>query len=138
MKKLTATFTLIVVIFVCTSCSITQKKPDSGIWYCEKIGISIEFYMDSLYSQDEPRVGSIRMYDEEGNYQELHARWGYDDVIEFYLESDESGEFAIYSGHYRYKKDNFIICLFSKGDPTDNYKTQIELEEECVFIKVDD
>ena len=138
MKKFFACSVFIVIAFICTSCSITPKTPTEGIWYCEEIGISIEFYMDPLYSSVDPRIRSVRMYDDEGNYQELEQNWWYSGQLDFYYEDSGGNEINIYSGFYKYRNDKFIIYLISKGDPKDNYKTQIELNnEKCVFIEIE-
>lgn len=138
MKKIFVFSTLFVIIFICTSCSIMPKTPTKGIWYCEEISVSIEFYIDPLYSSVHPRIRSTRMYDDEGNYQELEKNWHYSGQLDFYYEDADGNEVGVYSGFYKYRNDKFIMYLISKGDPTDNYKTQIELDyEKCVFIEIE-
>ena len=138
MRKIFSFLILIVLTFTCASCSITYKKPMSGIWYCEKINISIEFYTDPLYSTEISRVKSVRMYDDDRGYCELKSDWSYGrDVFLYYVDSDDI-RVDIYSGLYKYRDNKFIIYLESKGDPQDNYKTQIELNgEECVFVEIE-
>ena len=138
MKKIFAFSVLIVIAFICTSCSITPETPTEGIWYCEKIGISIEFYIDPFYSSCYPRIRSVRLYDNEENYRELEQNWHYSGQLDFCYKDIDGNEIIIYSGFYKYRDNKFILYLHSKGDPNDNYKTQIELDkEECVFVQID-
>ena len=138
MKNFFVFLILIVLVLTCVSCSITYEKPMEGIWYCEKINVSIEFYTDPLYSSEISCVKSVRIYDDEGGYRELESDWSYGRDVFIYYVDDDANRVDIYSGLYKYKEDKFTIYLQNKGDPQDNYKTQIDLNgEECVFIEIE-
>ena len=129
MKKFSLIFILISIIISFTSCTIAPDLPTDGIWCCEELQLVIEF---------EGRDASVYSYDEDLSRMDLQLRnWidgGFDIVC------DVEGEIIeIYTGWRKYKSsDKFIITLYSKANPEDDFRTQIELDgEKYVFVKIE-
>lgn len=136
MKKILAFSLLAVTVFLCVGCTFTPKTPTHGIWYCEELGISIEFYIDPLYSSEFPRI-SARLSDNEGGYQKLESHWQ-GNWMEFYIRDVDGEVHSIYSGYYKYKNEQFTMDTISRGDPADNYKTQIKPDGETyTFVRLE-
>ena len=130
MKKIPLVFILVCVIIVFASCTVAPELPSDGIWYCEELKLAIEFgeSKNSVYS-----------YDKNLTHMDLQLRNWIDGGFDIVCEKDEEQIVEIYSGWRKYtRNDKFIILLYSKANPEDNYKTQIELnDEEYTFIKID-
>ena len=129
MKKFILAFTLICIIIVSTSCTIAPDAPSEGLWYCEELQLVIEF---------EEREASVCSYDKNLSHMDLQLRnWidgGFDIIFD-----DAGGEIIeIYTGWRKHtSSDKFIICLYGKANPDDDFRTQIELDdEEYVFVRV--
>ena len=119
----------ICIMMVFTSCTIAPDAPTEGVWYCEKLQLVIEFKESKT---------TVYSYDENLSHMNLQVRdWidgGFDIIC------DNEGEIVeIYTGWRKYKSsDKFIIFLYNKADPENDFKTQIELDkEDYVFILVD-
>ena len=130
MKKLLLVFILICTVIISTSCTIAPDLPSDGIWYCEELKLVIEF------GEDQPSVCS---YDEILSQMDLQLRNWIDGGFDVVCPYGDGQIIEIYSGWRKFTNDDmFIILLYSKANPEDNYQTQIELDdEEYTFIKID-
>ena len=130
MKKISLVFILICIIIVFTSCTIAPDAPSEGIWHCEELQLAIEF---------EGRESSVCSYDKNLSHMDLQLRNWIDGGFDIICEDDEGEIIEIYTGWRKYKNsDKFIIRLYSKANPEDDFKTQIELDDkEFVFVRVD-
>ena len=130
MKKILFVFILACIIIISTSCTIAPDAPSEGIWYCEELQLVIEF---------EGREASVCSYDKNLSHMDLQLRNWIDGGFDIIWDNGEGDIIEIYSGWRKFKNDDmFIILLYSKANPEDNYKTQIELDdEEYTFIKID-
>ena len=129
MKKNSLVFILICIIIVFTSCTLAPDAPSEGIWYCEELQLVIEF---------EGREASVCSYDKNLSHMDLQLRNWIDGGFDIICEDDEGEIIEIYIGWRKYKdSDKFIIRLYGKANPEDDFRTQIELDdEECVFVRV--
>lgn len=130
MKKNLLFFILVCITIVSTSCTIAPDIPSDGIWYCEELQITIEFGESKT---------SVYSYDENLSHMDLQLRSWIDGGFDIVCVNDEEQIVEIYSGWRKFiNNDKFIILLYSKANPEDNYRTQIELnDEEYTFIKID-
>ena len=119
----------ICIMMVFISCTIAPDVPTEGVWYCEKLQLVIEF---------EESKTTVYSYDENLSHMNLQVRdWndgGFDIIC------DNEGEIVeIYSGWRKETNNNrFVILLYSKANPDDDFKTQIALDdEEYIFIRVE-
>lgn len=130
MKKTLLVFILVFVTIISTSCTIAPGAPSDGIWYCEELKLVIEF---------EESNHSVYSYDENLYHIDLQLRIWIDGGFDIIYQNDEEQIVEIYSGWRKITtNDKFIILLYSKANPEDNYRTQIDLnDEEYTFIKID-
>ncbi len=130
MKKFRLVFILVFVIIISTSCTIAPNTPSDGIWYCEELKLVIEF---------EESTPSVYSYDENLSHMDLQLRSWIDGGFDIICQNDGEEIVEIYSGWRKIKtNDKFIIRLYGKANSADNYRTQIELnDEEYTFIKID-
>ena len=130
MKKILLVFILICIILISTSCTMAPALPSDGIWYCEKLKLVIEFREDQT---------SVSSYDEKLSQMDLQLRNWIDGGFDIVCLYDDGQIIEIYSGWRKFTNDDmFIILLYNKANPEDNYRTQIELDdEEYTFIKID-
>jgi len=130
MKKILLVFILVYVMIVSTNCTIAPDSPSDGIWYCEELKLVIEFGESKT---------SVYSYDDNLSHMDLQVRNWIDGGFDIVCKDHEEQIVEIYSGWREFKStDKFIILLYSKANPEDNYKTQIELnDEEYTFIKRD-
>ena len=130
MKKLPLISTLICIIIVSASCTTAPDLPPEGIWYCEELNLVIEF------GESQPSVCS---YDENLSRMNLQLRNWVDGGFDIVCPYDDGQIIEIYSGWRKFtNNDKFVILLYSKANSEDNYKTQIELnDEEYTFVKID-
>ena len=130
MKKNSLIFILICIIIVFTSCSITPQYPTDGIWYNNDLKLVIDFRYDKIL---------VFSYDENLSKLELDIWIGRDKYVDIVYYDDISNDIIeIYSGWRKYKNDEFVLTLYSKANPEDDFRTQIELDdEEFVFVRVD-
>ena len=119
----------ICIMIVFTSCTIAPDAPTEGVWYCEKLQLVIEF---------EESKTTVYSYDENLSHMNLQVRdWndgGFDIIC------DNEGEIVEIYGGWRKETNNnrFVILLYSKANPDDDFKTQIVLDdEEYTFIRVE-
>ena len=130
MKKFILAFILICIIIVSTSCTTAPDLPSDGIWYCEELKLVIEF---------EGREASVDSYDENLSHMDLQLRNWIDGGFDIICEDAEGEIIEIYTGwRKRTSSDKFIIRLYGKANPDDDFRTQIELDdEEYVFVKIE-
>ena len=130
MKRILLVFSLISMVIVSTSCTIAPDLPSDGIWYCEELKLVIEF---------EGREASVDSYDENLSHMDLQLRNWIDGGFDIICEDAEEEIIEIYTGwRKRTSSDKFIIRLYGKANPDDDFRTQIELDdEEYVFVKIE-
>ena len=132
MKKFILAFILILIciIIVSTSCTTAPDLPSDGIWYCEELKLVIEF---------EGRESSVDSYDENLSHMDLQLRNWIDGGFDIICDDAEGEIIEIYTGwRKRTSSDKFIIRLYGKANPDDDFRTQIELDdEEYVFVKIE-
>ena len=130
MKKILFVFILACIIIISTSCTIAPDAPSEGIWYCEELQLVIEF---------EGREASVDSYDENLSHMDLQLRNWIDGGFDIICEDAEEEIIEIYTGwRKRTSSDKFIIRLYGKANPDDDFRTQIELDdEEYVFVKIE-
>ncbi len=130
MKRFSLVFILVCIIIISTSCTIAPEAPSDGIWYNEELKIVIEFGKSK---------NSVCSYDENLSYMDLQLRNRIDGGFDIICDNGEGEIVEIYSGWRKYtSNDKFIILLYSKANPEDNFKTQIELDdEEYTFVKIE-
>ena len=129
MKKFLFVFILACIIIISTSCTIAPDAPSEGIWYCEELQLVIEF---------EGREASVCSYDKNLSHMDLQLRNWIDGGFDIICDDAEGEIIEIYTGWRKYKSsDKFTIRLYGKANPEDDFRTQIELDdEECVFVRV--
>ena len=129
MKKFLFVFILACIIIISTSCTIAPDAPSEGIWYCEELQLVIEF---------EGREASVCSYDKNLSHMDLQLRNWIDGGFDIICDTAEGEIVEIYTGWRKYKSsDKFIILLYGKANPEDDFRTQIELDdEEYVFVRV--
>ena len=130
MKKIPLVFILVCVIIVFASCTVAPELPSDGIWYCEELKLAIEFgeSKNSVYS-----------YDKNLTHMDLQLRNWIDGGFDIICEDAEGEIIEIYTGWRKYRSsDKFIIRLYGKANPEDDFRTQIELDDvEYVFIRIE-
>jgi len=130
MKFPSFVFILGCIILVFTGCTIAPDAPSEGIWYCEELKLAIEF---------EGREASVSSYDEKLSHMDLQLRNWIDGGVDIVYQNEEGQIVEIYSGWRKSKRnDTFVIRLYRKANPEDNYQTQIELnDEKHTFVKIE-
>ena len=118
------------IIITFTGCTIAPNAPSDGIWYCEELQLVIEF---------EGREASVYSYDKNLSHMDLQLRNWNDGGFEIICDDAEGEIIEIYTGWRKHtSSDKFIISMYSKANPADNFKTQIELDDEkYTFIKIE-
>lgn len=96
---------LLVISIALSACSIPHPIPEEGIWYCEDLGIEIDFsYLNEKMSQN-----CAKKYNSDGTYQSALCRIdygcginiGYDDWQEYYL-----------VGRFSYRNGTFFVTSY--------------------------
>lgn len=130
MKKILLAFILICTTIVSASCTIAPDPPSNGIWYCEELKLVIEFGENQTF---------VCSYDEKLSKMDLQLRIWIDGGFDVVCLYEDERIVEIYCGWRKFtNNDIFIISLYSKANPKDHYRTQIELDdEEYTFIKID-
>ena len=118
------------IIITFTGCTIAPNAPSDGIWYCEELKLAIEFGESKTF---------VYSYDENLSDMNLQLRNWIDGGFDIICDDAEGEIIEIYTGWRKYKSsDKFIISMYSKANSDDNFKTQIELDDEkYTFIKVE-
>lgn len=101
-KKLLILGACIILLF--SSCSIRGELPDSGIWYCEELKISIDF---TKFHQGNNECAYF--YNEDGSYELYKCLIDYGTTIGI---SSADEEDLYYIGNFNFKEDTFIIITF--------------------------
>ncbi len=111
------------------SCTVAPKAPSNGIWYCKELDLAIEWgkYTTTVHS-----------YDISLSSMDLQVRDWIDGGVDIICDDGNGNIIDIYRGRKKYTGNNrFVIILHSKANPIDNFKTQIELDdEEYTFVKI--
>ena len=130
MKRFLLVFITACIIIVFTSCTIAPDAPSDGIWYNEKLKIVMEFGEEK---------NSVYSYDANFSDMDLQLRIWIDGGFDIICENGEGESIEIYQGWRKYKSnDKFVIDLYSKANPEDGFKTQIELDdEEYIFVRIE-
>ena len=118
------------IIITFTGCTTAPNAPSDGIWYCEELKLAIEFGESKTF---------VYSYDENLSDMDLQLRNWIDGGFDIICDDAEGEIIEIYTGWRKYKSsDKFIISMYSKANPDDNFKTQIELDDEkYTFIKIE-
>ena len=118
------------IIITFTGCTFAPNAPSDGIWYCEELKLAIEFGESKTF---------VYSYDENLSDMNLQLRIWIDGGFDIICDDAEGEIIEIYTGWRKYKSsDKFIISMYSKANPDDNFKTQIELDDEkYTFIKIE-
>ena len=118
------------IIITFTGCTIAPNAPSDGIWYCEELKLAIEFGESKTF---------VYSYDENLSDMDLQLRNWIDGGFDIIYENSDEQTIEIYCSWRKYKSsDKFIISMYSKANPEDNFKTQIELDDEqYTFIKIE-
>ncbi len=99
MKRICSFILLCLIAVSIASCSFPVKYPQEGIYYCEELGLSIDF---SIHMED-PNT-CAKLYNEDGTYQVLECRIDFGSTM-FLLSDDD-----IYlAGKVKFKDDKFIL-----------------------------
>ena len=130
MKKNSLVCILVCIMIIFTSCTLAPDAPSGGIWYNEELKLAIEF--------KENKAATVYSYDESLSSLDLQVRNWIDGGFDIICDTAEGEIVEIYTGWRKYKSsDKFIILLYGKANPEDDFRTQIELEdEEYVFVRV--
>ncbi len=86
-----------------TGCSIPVPRPQSGVFYCEALGISIDFSVHA-----EVGAGCAVQHDPEGNCRPLLFFTDYGWGVCFY---DEQTEESFYNGYGKWQKSKDIFVI---------------------------
>ena len=118
------------IIISFTGCTFAPNAPSDGIWYCEELKLAIEFGESKTF---------VYSYDENLSDMNLQLRNWIDGGFDIICDDAEGEIIEIYTGWRKYKSsDKFIIRLYGKANPDDDFRTQIELDdEEYIFIKIE-
>ena len=130
MKRSLFVFILICIIVSSASCTIAPDLPSDGIWYNEELKLAIEFVDGNA---------SVSSYDQKLSTMDLQLRDWVDGGFDIICTNANGETVDIYSG-WRKQTDNdrFIILLYSKANPGNDFTTQTELDdEEYIFVRVD-
>ena len=129
MKKILLVFILVFSTIISIACTIAPYTPSEGIWYCEKLKLAIEFNEAN---------SSVYSYDTNLSHIDLQVRSWIDGGFDIIYENDEE-VIEVYSGWRKSTtKDKLTIILYSKANPEDDFKTQIDLnDEEYTFVKIE-
>ena len=129
MKKILLVLIIVCMMSALAGCSITPPYPTEGIWYNDELKLVLDF------DRKKPGIS----YDEKLSGLELEVRFHRDRYVDIvYYDESSYDVIDIYSGWRKYKDDKLVITLYSKANPEDNFKTQIELDnEEYVFVRVE-
>ena len=113
MKRVSLLLVVCILIYCLSACavSIPRAKPTSGVWYCEELKIAIDL---DLRATGEARCA--RLYDENGDYEELWCFFDYGSAL--YLSREEAGP-RLLIADYKFRDDVFV--LISREDKTKYY-----------------
>ena len=101
MRKIGYAFLLCVILFT-TSCSIPAKKPETGIWFCEELKISIDFSLAQNTSD------SAILHNDDGSCEPLGCHFDFGNGIYFFQRVDDV-EIDYLRGTFKWKNDEFIV-----------------------------
>ena len=109
MRKIVCLILCFILLASLVSCVMSTAKPKEGVWYCKKLGISVDF---SVASEYEPMCAT--MYNDDGTYRDIGCHFDYGTNI-YLFEESESGWIEILIGRFKWDKKNneFIVTSFS-------------------------
>ncbi len=111
MKRLHLMVMVIVLSAILCGCSVSfpNPTPTSGIYYCEELGISIDFSISAEHSSD-----SAVLHTEEGDCKNIRFYTDYGYTACFF--NPETSEYAV-TGKYSWheSEDAFYIEAYSTG-----------------------
>ena len=131
MKKFLLVLITLSIIFVfTTSCTLAPKVPSEGIFYNNELKMAIEFGESN---------DIVHSYDEKLSHMDLQIRNWIDGCFEIVWDNGGEDVVYIYTGWRKYtSKDKFVIVLFAKANPEDDFKTQIEFDDvEYIFTRIE-
>lgn len=90
---------LISIALLLSACSISNRLPDSGVWYCESLNMTIDF------SQDTQDDKNVKVYGEDGTYTVYRCNIDYGRGI--FIQSLDNDMYL--RGKFKYTGSTFII-----------------------------
>lgn len=114
-SKITAIYICLILLF--TSCSIPAKRPESGIWYCEELRMSIDFSECNNYNPD-----CVKYYNEDGSCEVRRCLIDYGSGIGI-CSTDEEEWYL--NGKFKYRNDELKVTL--------HYE-----DKTYIFVEIDD
>lgn len=128
MKKISYFIFLIILLTFFCACSIVHEMPSTGIWYCEQLKVVLEFKSNI----------SGRWYISDTEYVNLQIHCGYDAEMILYYIDEQGQEVTVYSGFYKYKKNELLLYVYSKINLDDPYSDCIEVNnEKFIFNQIE-
>ncbi len=115
-KRFLCSLIVCVLFMSLVSCSIPAKKPEEGVWYCDELGLSIDFnvYMDAPNE-------CVKLYNDEGSYETLGCHFDYGAGIGIYRKMEEK-EVLLITGSFRYKDEKFVVTTHDNNNVYIFYK----------------
>lgn len=111
MKKIFKYLLILIVPCLLSSCSIVKPYPQTGLWYCEDLGLIIDF--DNY---------SGRLYIKNNEFVTIKSSIGYGgEILITYYDYEQDFEIWVYEGLYEYKHDIFFIYMRYRANPDDPY-----------------
>ena len=97
---------IVSILLGSSSCSIPEKIPQGGVFYCDEMGISIDF---SIIDTD-PECG--KLYAADGSYTTCRCMTDYGIGI-VVMSTDQEIDYLI--GKFQYKNDLFYVTAYKDG-----------------------
>lgn len=110
--------TVVMSLYI-TACSIPCKKPDAGVWYCEKLRISVDF--SEYHSNLTPDCA--KLLNDDGSQTDIRCYFDQGNGVWFVSQDQQTDYF---SGKFQYKGD--LITVTSHSDGTQY--TFVRIDEE--------
>lgn len=101
---------LLCVILLVSSCSIPEKKPETGIWFCDELKISIDFSLAQNTSN------CAILHNDSGTYEPLGCHFDFGNRIYFFHQINDN-EIDYLNGTFKWKHDEFIVTS-NNGEST--------------------
>ena len=98
---------LLIVIFCLSGCS-SWRAPKEGTWYCEELGISIDF--SYIYENLSPN--GARLYTEDGSYTDILCHFDYGRGIHL-MSQDQQVRYL--DGEFRWRNNVLTVTAYDDG-----------------------
>lgn len=76
MRKIISLCLICSIMLFTSACSITYKHPETGIWYCDELKMSIDF---TLYTSSDHMC--VKVYNDDGTYEVMECSIDYGNGI---------------------------------------------------------